>query len=403
MISERFKKKIKNKKFDSIYLSYDGILDNVGFSQIYNYLVNIKINYNINLISFEKKEKLNNSKDINNFNKNLYYNNIIWNIKKYYNTPKNLSTIINFLIGFFVCFKLLIFKKIKVIHIRGLPSGIMIFPLMYFFTFKIIFDMRGFWAEEKADRANLKRNSISYKLLLFIEKKLLFNSEYIICLTNESTSYLKKKYDFLKNKNFVKIPTCVDMKRFKIKNQINKKKIIFSYLGSIDTAYDIDPVLNFLDKISKRNVSYKIYFFSKKTKKLINKLKNFNISKENYSIKELNYHQVPKYLTKTDIGIFYLKKNLSIKASFPTKIAEFLACGIPIICNDFNKDITNMIIKNKLGIIMNFNNENITPTLNQIKIKYINSKKSFTCRQYANNFLSLNSGILKLESIYDKL
>ena len=83
MINEIFKN--KNKDLNSIYLSYDGILDNVGFSQIYNYLVNIKINYNINLISFEKKEKLNNSKDINNFNKNLYYNNIIWNIKKYYN------------------------------------------------------------------------------------------------------------------------------------------------------------------------------------------------------------------------------------------------------------------------------------------------------------------------------
>ena len=395
--------KSKKTNFNSIYLSYDGILDNVGFSQIYNYLININTKYKINLITFEKKEKINNIKDINTFNKKLYYNNIIWTRKKYHNKPKTVSTIINFLIGIFTCFKLLILKKIKVIHIRGLPSGIMIFPLIYFFSFKIIFDMRGFWAEEKADRANLKRSSIRYKLLLFIEKKLLINSEYIICLTNESILYLKKKYDFLKYKNFVKIPTCVDIKRFKYKKKINKKKFIFSYLGSVDTAYDINPVLNFLDKFSKKKIKYKIYFFTKKNKILINKLRNYNISKDNYSIKELKFNEVSKFLAKTDIGIFYLNKNLSVKASFPTKIAEFLACGIPIICNDFNKDITNMITKNKLGIIINYNKKDINLTINQLKNKILNKKKSVMCREYANKFLSLDKAILKLESIYEKI
>ena len=137
-----------------------------------------------------------------------------------------------------------------------------------------------------------------------MKKKLLHKSDYIICLTNESISYLKKKYNFLKHKNFIKIPTCVDMKRFKIKKNINKRKLIFSYLGSIDTAYDIDPVLNFLYKISKIKMDYKIYFFTNKNEILVNKLKNLNISKNNYSIKEIKYNEVPKFLSKTDIGIY---------------------------------------------------------------------------------------------------
>ena len=36
---------------------------------------------------------------------------------------------------------------------------------------------------------------------------------------------------------------------------------------------------------------------------------------------------------------FYLNKNFSGTACIPTKIAESLACGIPVIGNEFNMDI----------------------------------------------------------------
>ena len=43
-----------------------------------------------------------------------------------------------------------------------------------------------------------------------------------------------------------------------------------------------------------------------------------------------------------------------ILLSFPTKIGEFLSCNIPLICNQYNNDIKNLISKNNLGLIVDF-------------------------------------------------
>ena len=47
------------KKKNIFYLSYDGLLDPLGLSQIVPYLILISNNYNLEVISFEKKNKLN--------------------------------------------------------------------------------------------------------------------------------------------------------------------------------------------------------------------------------------------------------------------------------------------------------------------------------------------------------
>ena len=59
-------------------------------------------------------------------------------------------------------------------------------------------------------------------------------------------------------------------------------------------------------------------------------------------------------LSEIDIGVFYCNTNFSIKGSYPTKFGEFLSSGIPIMCNIFNEEITNLVIRNKIGIISNY-------------------------------------------------
>ena len=51
-----------------------------------------------------------------------------------------------------ISFYFLVVKKIKIIHIRSYIPGLMIIFYKNFFKFKLIFDMRGFWPEEKIDR-----------------------------------------------------------------------------------------------------------------------------------------------------------------------------------------------------------------------------------------------------------
>ena len=70
-------------KKEIIYISYDGLLEAIGTSQIYKYIINLNGDYKINLITFEKRNDLKDLKKINEFKNILDNKNIVW-IKKIY-------------------------------------------------------------------------------------------------------------------------------------------------------------------------------------------------------------------------------------------------------------------------------------------------------------------------------
>ena len=57
------------------------------------------------------------------------------------------------------------FQNIKIIHARSYIPALFVFFLKKFMNFKFIFDMRGFWADEKVDRMGWKKDDLKYKFL----------------------------------------------------------------------------------------------------------------------------------------------------------------------------------------------------------------------------------------------
>ena len=105
-----------------------------------------------------------------------------------------------------------------------------------------------------------------------------------------------------------------------------------------------------------------------------------------------------------DFGIFYLKDNFSIKGSFPTKIAEFLSMGIPIITNPFNEDIEHILDNNKLGLKTDFKEKSIisdNKKINLIIHNYIQYRQS--CIEYCRDNLSLDMANKKYLKIYKEI
>ena len=97
-----------------------------------------------------------------------------------------------------------------------------------FFKIQIIFDMRGFWIDERSDRQGLRKESIIYIFFKKIEKYLYYKSAKIITLTQEAKNIIINDHPFLiKNKIHV-IPTCADENYF-IPSPKNKKQKDFLY------------------------------------------------------------------------------------------------------------------------------------------------------------------------------
>ena len=53
----------------------------------------------------------------------------------------------------------------------------------------------------------------------------------------------------------------------------------------------------------------------------------------NYSVRSVRGRDVPSYLAASDAGLAFIKPCFSKIASSPTKYAEYLASGLPLIIN----------------------------------------------------------------------
>ena len=67
-----------------------------------------------------------------------------------------------------------LYKKhnFNILHARSYPSMHAVYILRKFFNFKIIFDMRGFWANDKVDGKIWPQNKLLYKIIFNYYKNL---------------------------------------------------------------------------------------------------------------------------------------------------------------------------------------------------------------------------------------
>jgi len=396
---------IEQNKKNIIYISADGMLEPLGYSQVLKYLLEISSEFEITLISLEKKVDLSKSDFKQSIEDLCKIHNIKWVWLKYDNWPKLSSHLVNILKLFFVVFFLLYKKQISLIHIRSYFPGIIMPILQTVFDFKLIFDMRGLWADEKHDRLGWPKKSYKYQFFKRLESFLLAKSVIIIALTNGLKKMLIESRKISENKIEV-IRTCTDSKEFFPIKENKKDSLTIGYLGSADTAYNFEEVVKFFYNFLRFHENSILKILSNlDSEELSILLKKHNIPRSKV---ELNYalrKELNREINSFDLVVFYLKENYSVIASMPTKIGEALSCGKPVVCNAFNRDISELIQNNHIGYLYNFKDEYRESTHKKI-ISLVNSetvesnciklaKREFDLISAAQNYLDIYKQVME--------
>lgn len=396
---------MKNE-IEILYISYDGILEPLGESQVLSYLEGLSKEFNITLLTYEKSSDIKNKEKLSFYKERLAQKRITWIRKIYHTNPKYISSFYNIFSGISLLVFLYLRHRVKSIHVRSYIPGLIALPLISISKISLIFDIRGFWPEEKVDRAGWSREGLLFKVFKFLELRLIYSSDFLVTLTNESKKILKQRYPFISSDQVRVIPTCVNTQKFK-PTQKNESQfdLVLGHLGSVHTAYNLIPILEMFKGLLDSSENIRLCFFNKNDHSYIyDQLKSFSIPYNNVNILSVERNELASRLSEVDVGCFYANVNGSIKASFPTKIGEFLACGVPIVCNDINQDITSLIKENKLGLIHEFKSSSYSEKIynNLLNLKEDKSIAS-RCQSIAKEKLSLSEGVERYRIIYKSI
>lgn len=385
-----------------LYITFNGLMDPLGRSQVLPYLEGLsKKGIKFYLISLEKKRDVKETKEIR---EDLKLLDINWYKLRYFghNTIKILFSIFQ---CFLVAFYLVISKKIEIIHARAYYPMLSVLPLKRIFKVKLIFDMRGFRPEQLVDERRIKKESIYYQLLKFLEKKSILAADYLVTLTPEAIEIIRSSYKDREIKALW-MPTCVDEDRFETKDLISfNNKFVVVYLGSLWSYYNMPAMIDFFNILKAKIANaHFLILGNNETEKLYPLLSKKGLKKGEYTILTVKSAEVSKYLQSSNLGISFIYDTYSKKASFPTKIAEYLISGLPIVINSQSSFLKEIIASNRVGaVIERFDRRAYQKGLEELMLLFGDENLRERSKKIAKKYLAKEVCIKKYLEIYSIL
>ena len=394
--------------------------DPLGQSQVIPYLVKLSASgYHFHLVSFEKRERF--LKEKQHIARVLQEANITWHPLPYTKTPPVLSTMYDLYRMKLIGKKLIRKHAIKVVHCRSYISGIAGLYLQRKYAVKFIFDMRGFYADERIDGGlwNLSNPVFKavYRFFKKKEKEMLQSADAVICLTDAG----KHEIDSWKFRSDEKmpvavIPCCADLDLFNPENikseeqvqlrhqlKISSEQSVISYLGSVGTWYMLDEMLEFFKLFLNKYPDAIFLFISHDNpEKIISSGILKDIPGKALRFFAARRSEVPLALSLSDVSLFFIKPVFSKKASSPTKQGEIMGMGIPLICNSGVGDTDVIVERYGSGIVFDLKD---TGEMQNAVAKFEMLKKIPAAKiiKGAHDFFSLHSGAQKYLNVYRKL
>lgn len=403
-----------------LFISYDGMTDPLGQSQVIPYLSNLtKFGYNFTILSCDKADKYAVNKKY--VEKLIAPFPIKWVSITYHKKPPVLSSVYDFYALKKAAKKLHSINYFDMVHTRpGLPTLVALY-LKKKYGIKFLNDIRGFWADERVDGGmwNLQ-NPVFKRVYNFFkqhEYNCLLNADYVTCLTYAARKEIHTWKNIPNQPMAIEvIPCSVDMYLFNRDNidQLVKEKykaelniqdgdFIISYLGSIGGWYLTDEMMRFCKMLSDRIPLAKFLFISPNGHEMITAAAaKYGLSADKLFVKQAKRHEVPVLLSFSNYALFFIKPCYSKISSSPTKHGEIMAMGIPVITNSGVGDVEEVVTKYNAGYLVNdFTDKSFSKVIEKI-ISGNNFDKD-KIRNGAKEFYALETAVERYSKVYNKI
>lgn len=386
-----------------LYITYDGLLEPLGQSQVLTYLIQLSRSHRIHVLSFEKKTDRRDSQAMAELRRRLQVAHIGWTFLRYHKRPSLVATAYDVALGILIALALTLRLRADILHVRSYVPALIALPIRKLTRARLLFDMRGFWADERVDGGLWPRDGHLYRIAKSLEDTFLRASDHIITLTNASALELRRFPALLDgNKPLSVIPTCVDLSLFRPRLWPPTGNFTFGYVGSVGTWYLFEETLAFFKALLRRQPDAIFLIVNRREHDHIRALaRQVGVPLDRLELVSVKHVDVPSLVRRMHLGAALIRPSYSKIASAPTKIAEYLGCGVPCLSNSGVGDVTEILDGRNVGILLDaFDNDSIYAAVDRALALAKDPKVHERCVEVAHDVFSLQKGVMTYGSIY---
>jgi glycosyltransferase involved in cell wall biosynthesis len=395
-----------NAKPTVIYMCYDGVLEPLGESQVVAYLEILADAYDIHLISFEKPVDTVRPEHVARMKARLRAARITWYPRRYHKHPKIVSTLWDMGTAMLLAVWLSLRYHAQVLHARSVLCAAMLYPARLLGRGRFLVDIRGFWADERVDGGMIRADGMVYRVLKVIEKAMLRDADHIVTLTRASVPVLRDDPRMGQTRAPITvIPTCADLALFSPEAAERSGPLTIGYAGQIGTWYMLDEMLAFFLVVQRHRPDARLLIVNQHQQGAIRAaIAKAGIDPAAVEIVGTGRAGMPGYMRRMDAGLALIHPFFSKIASAPTKLAEYLGCGIPVVGNAGCGDMVRIIADDRVGVAMADTDPAAIEAAVLALLECVKDPAlADRCVTSARRHFSLEDGVERYRSIYRKL
>jgi glycosyltransferase involved in cell wall biosynthesis len=359
----------KNKRI--LYISYNGMLDPLGQSQVIPYLKELaKCGMRFSLLSYERAAafRADGVERRRTLQDELATHGIEWHVLRYHQRPSLPATAFDVAAGIRLASRLVRRHDIELVHARAHIPAVIALAMKRRFGTKIIFDVRGLMAEEYIDAEHWRAKGAAARITKTMEARVLRSTDGIVTLTDALWNEMQN-WQSVRARSVIHetVPCCIDLKKFRFNESQRAtrreelgvaNRFVLAYSGSIGGWYNTDEMSEFFAVLKQRRPDAFFLWLTQGRPEIVTGAMNkCGVSDNDYVIRNVAPRDVPSFLSAADAGIAFYRPGISRLGTSPVKVSEYLACGLPVVINAGIGDCDRLFAQREVGAIVKAFNE----------------------------------------------
>lgn len=330
-----------------LYFSYDGLSDSLGASQVVPYVVGLgRRGFRMHVVSFEKPDA--SEENRRHVAAALKAAGARWWPLPYHKRPTVPATAFDMAAGIA---RGLVNRPFDLVHARSYVAGVMASAVARAHRAKLLFDMRGFWADERIEAGLWSPNGRLFRGAKSVEAHLFAQADAVVSLTHAAKRELLTWPRFREGRvPVVVIPTCTDPSAYRRDPRPAPVPTI-GYLGSFGGRYLLEDALMIFREISELRPGARLAVLTHSEASILDEAaRRTGAPRTSISVDRVAHSEVPARLWSMDATLCLIKPGFASIASCPTKLGESLAAGAPVLVNPRIGDVEAIVEGHRVGV-----------------------------------------------------
>lgn len=339
-----------------LYVSYDGLLEPLGQSQVLQYLERLAEGADIALLTFEKPSDLADAEKLAAMKRRVASKGIHWTRLRYHKKPSLAATAFDLAVGTIIGGWICVRRRAGIVHARSYPPAVIALVLKLLLRRRFLFDMRGLWADQRVECGALRADSLAYRLAKWFERRFLTSADAVVSLTKAAISVIRE-FPYMRGvePKFDVVPTCTNLELFSSAGRAvaPPQAFVLGIVGSLGLWYDFGQMIDCFARLRRLVPDSRLLVVTQSDHGLVRDAAvAAGLPPEICECVAAEFSEVPKLIARMDAALFFLTDCPSKVAVSPTKLGELLAGGVPCLVNSGVGDIDEFLEESGAGVIL---------------------------------------------------